>query len=83
MHTENPSIDSPLISSHLHNPDCLDSTRDIKHHVDDDDLYSTYAGNPFGGSFPDSITPLNNLGGSPLNFTYPEAIHDVLKGDDL
>ena len=83
IYTENPSLGSPLIPSNLHNPGCLDLARDIKHHVDDDDLYSIYIENPVGGSLPDSIYPMNNLGGSPRNFTSPQAINDVLKGNDL
>ena len=73
MYTENPFFDRPLITHHLHNPGSQDSMEDIKRQTDDDDLYSTYAQNSLGGRLSDSIYPLSHLGGSPRNFTYPQA----------
>ena len=83
MYTENPFFGSPLFSPHSHNPSGQDSIPDIKRRTDGNDLYSTYDQSPEGGRLSDSIYPMNNLGGSPRNFTYPQKIHDVNKSNDL
>ena len=83
MYTENYYFGCPLLSRHWYNPRGHDSIQDIDCESDDNDLYSTYAQSSLGGQLSDSIYPLNNLGGSPRNFTYPQKIHGVNKGDDL
>ena len=83
MCTENPFFGSPLISRHSHNPSGQDSIPDIKGRTDGNDLYSTYGQSPEGGRLSDSIYPMNDLEGSPRNFTYPQKIHDVNKSNDL
>ena len=83
MYTENPFFGSPLLSCHSYNPKGHDPIPDIKRHTDGNDLYATYDQNPLGGRLPDSVYPINNLGGSPRNFTYPRKIHDVNKSDGL
>ena len=83
MYTENPFFGSPLISPHTYNPRGHDWIQDIDCQSNDDDLYTTYAQSSLGGQLSDSIYPLNNLGGSPRNFTYPQKIHDVNKSQNL
>ena len=83
MYTENYYFGCPLLSRRWYNPRGYDSMQNIDYQRDDDDLYSTYAQRSLGGQLSDSIYPLNNLGGSPRNFTYPHKIRDVDKGDDL
>ena len=83
MYTENPFFGNPLISPHSHNPSGHDSIQDIVRHNDGNDHCSIYAQSPFEDRLPDFINPMNNLGGSPRNFTHPDKIHDATKSDDL
>ena len=83
MCTGNPLFGSPLFSPHSYNPSGQDSIPYNKRRTDGNDLYSTYGQSPLRGRLSDSIYPMNNLGGSPRNFTYPQKIHDVNKSDNL
>ena len=79
MYTENPFFGNPLISPHSHNPSGHDSIQDIVRHNDGNDHCSIYAQSPFEDRLPDFINPMNNLGGSPRNFTHPDKILDVFR----
>ena len=100
MYTENYYFGSPLLSRRWYNRRGHHSIQDIDCQSDDDDLYYTYAQSSLDyddlystyaqsfseGRLPDSINPMNNLVGSPRNFSYPQDPQEVnndSKSEDL
>lgn len=80
---ENPIFGSPRHNVYTRNGSDQSSYQGAQRPIDSDDLYSTYAWRPSRGTLSDSIYPLNNLGGTPRKFTYPQSCYHLVEEDDI